>query len=289
MSSIDQEIPFISLESEVGRSFDIRPIMRDIVPEEHDEGVHRHDFQELLWIRSGSGRHRIDDETVEIQPQTFYLITKGQIHYFIEGADLDGYVLRFSDEFLAADITTSEWDYRMTLFSHFSLRQSLTPDDTSVERFQQIMDEMWREIQCDGFGKRHILRHLLSMLMILLERERQQQPQPTNVKAQYMETFQTFITLLENHYNDDHSVSYYASKLHITPRQLSDIVKRCTGKSAKALILERLILEAKRHLQHSNASVKEIAYALGFKDSSYFSKVFKQMTGVSPNQYQITL
>ena len=75
----------------------------------------------------------------------------------------------------------------------------------------------------------------------------------------------------------------------MTPRQLSDVVKKCTGKTAKVLILERIILEAKRHLQHSNASVKEIAYALGFKDSSYFSKVFKSMTGVSPNQYQVEL
>ncbi|MEO1289914.1 MAG: helix-turn-helix transcriptional regulator [Chloroflexota bacterium] len=288
MTTINQQIPFISLESEVGRSFDIRPIMRH-VDETHDEGVHRHDFQELLWIRSGTGRHRIDDAILEIQPHTFYLITKGQVHYFIEGVDLDGYVLRFSDEFLSADITTSEWDYRMTLFSHFSLRQSLSPDQASIERFQHIMDEMWSEIQQDGFGKQHILRHHLSILIILLERARQYQPQPLGVKAQYMETFQEFITLLEAQFNQDHSVSHYAELLHITPRQLSDIVKRCTGKSAKTLILERLMLEAKRHLQHSNASIKEIAYALGFKDSSYFSKVFKQMTGVSPNQYQITL
>jgi len=289
MSSIEQNIPFVSLESEVGRSFDIRPLRRTVDPDELQEGLHRHNFQELLWVRSGTGRHRIDDEILEIQPRTFYLITRGQIHYFIKGIELEGYILRFSDEFLADDITTSGWDYRMTLFSHFSLHQTLSPDELDIPTFQLIMDNMWNEIQRDRFGKLHILRHLLSILIILLERSRQKLPQTEVTHDPDLETFQAFITQLENHFRVEHSVSFYAEQIHMTPRQLSDIVKRCTGKTAKALILERVILEAKRHLQHSNASIKEIAYALGFKDSSYFSKVFKQAAGVSPNQYQIEL
>ncbi|MGB7337397.1 MAG: helix-turn-helix transcriptional regulator [Phototrophicaceae bacterium] len=284
-----QHIPFVSLESEVGRNFDIRPLRRQINADTLQEGLHRHDFQELLWVRHGSGRHRIDDDILEIQPRTFYLITQGQIHYFIEGIDLEGYVLRFSDDFLADDIAIASWNYRVTLFSHFSLHQMLSPTADAQVTLQTIMDDMWQEIQGDQFGRQHILRHHLSILMILLERARRQQPHTTNADTEHLVTFQAFITLLEQGFREEHAVSYYAETLYITPRQLSDIVKRCTGKTAKTLILERIMLEAKRHLQHSNASIKEIAYALGFKDSSYFSKVFKQATGVSPNQYQVAL
>lgn len=280
MSSFDQNIPFVSLESEVGRNFDIRPIKRHVDPGELQEGLHRHDFQELLWVRAGSGRHRIDDDILEIEPLTFYLIARGQIHYFIKGIELEGYILRFSDDFLADGITTAGWDYRMTLFSHFSLNQSLAPDDADIPTFQLLLDNMWNEMQSERFGRSHVLQHLLSILIILLERSRQKQPQVNNNQSRDLETFQVFLTTLEAHFRKEHSVSYYAELIHMTPRQLSDIVKKCTGKTAKVLILERIILEAKRHLQHSNASVKEIAYALGFKDSSYFSKVFKSMTEI---------
>lgn len=289
MSSIEHNIPFVSLESEVGRNFDIRPLRPNIDAESLNEVPHRHSFQELLWVKSGAGRHRIDDDVLEIQSQTFYLITKGQIHYFIEGINLEGYILRFSDDFLPNDITTSGWDYRMTLFSHFSLNQILSPELDDIVTFQLIMDNMWREIQIDNFGKNHVLQHLLSILIILLERSRKTNPIIESTQDPNLEVFQSFITALEADFRREHSVSYYAEEIHMTPRQLSDIVKICTGKTAKTLILERVILEAKRHLQHTNASIKEIAFALGFKDSSYFSKVFKQMTGVSPNQYQVTL
>src|SRR5690606_22538331 len=101
-------------------------------------------------------------------------------------------------------------------------------------------------------------------------------PQTEATQDPNLTIFQEFITALEDNFRQEHSVSFYAEQIHMTPRQLSDIVKTCTGKTAKTLILERIILEAKRHLQHTNASIKEIAFALGFKDSSYFSKVFKQ-------------
>lgn len=289
MNSFDQNIPFVSLEKEVGRNFDIRPLRRFVDPEELQEGVHRHNFQELLWVKSGSGRHRIDDDILEIHPRTFYQIARGQIHYFIKGVELEGYIIRFSDDFLSDDITTSGWDYRMTLFSHFSLNQSLSPDEADIPTFQLILDNMWNEMQNERFGRLNVLQHLLSILMILLERSRQKQPQENSNQTRDLEHFQDFLVELEAHFRKEHAVSYYAELIHMTPRQLSDIVKKCTGKTAKTLILERIILEAKRHLQHSNASVKEIAYALGFKDSSYFSKVFKSMTGVSPNQYQVEL
>ena len=55
MSSFDQNIPFVSLEKEVGRNFDIRPLRRNIDPEKFKKAVHRHNFQELLWVRRWLG------------------------------------------------------------------------------------------------------------------------------------------------------------------------------------------------------------------------------------------
>jgi len=286
MSSLEQNIPYFTLESEVGRNFDIRPLRRQVSPELLQEGPHRHSFQELLWVQTGHGRHKIDDDILEIESDTFYLIARGQVHLFIEGVDLKGYILRFSDDFLPDDMNTSGWDYRMTLFSHFTRHQMLSPDPTDIPIFQQLMDSMWEEVQQDEFGKMHILRHLLSVLLILLERNRRKLIEGVAQQDTHLEVFQAFIDLLENNHSYHHDVKFYANEGHLTPRQLSNITKICTGRTAKQIILERVILESKRLLTHSNASVKEISYALGFKDPSYFSKVFKNITGMSPNQFK---
>lgn len=286
MSSLEQNIPYFTLESEVGRNFDIRPLRRQVSPELLQEGPHRHSFQELLWVQNGHGRHKIDDDILEIESNTFYLIARGQVHLFIEGIDLKGYILRFSDDFLPDDMNTSGWDYRMTLFSHFARHQMLSPHPTDIPIFQQLMDSMWEEVKQDEFGKMHILRHLLSVLLILLERNRRQLTEGITQQDTHLEIFQDFIDLLENNHRQYHDVNFYAREVHLTPRQLSNIAKTCTGRTAKQIILERVILESKRLLTHSNASIKEISYALGFKDPSYFSKVFKNMTGISPNQFK---
>ncbi|MGB1288226.1 MAG: helix-turn-helix domain-containing protein [Aggregatilineales bacterium] len=274
-------IPYVSLEEEVGRSFDIRPIQRDIDPED----LHRHSFQELLWIRTGTGEQRIDDHVLKIQKNTFYLISRGQVHHFMTGIGLDGYVLRFADDFLPGESQGIFPDYRTTLFGHFSVHHMLQPDSDNIAIVQGLMDRMWVELQQDEAGKVQMLRHLLSMLLILLERARQNLPQEYRASHNTMYIYQEFVALLETEFRQQHSVTYYARSMHLTPRQLSEIVKKSAGKSAKTLIQERIILEAKRLLRYSNASVKEIAYQLGFKDPSYFSKVFKQVEGESPSRY----
>ncbi len=283
MSEIDQSIPFLRLNAdEQPASFDIRPLQRNV----HPEDPHRHLYQELLWVKNGSGQHQIDHIPLEIQPATFYLIGQGQVHSFAEGVELDGFLLRFTDDFLMHDLDMLGWDYRMTLFSHFTAHRMFTVEAHAIDSFDSIMQRMWAEIQHQRFGQQHILRHLLSILLILLERARQDMPPSNTPDDHRLEIFQQFVSHLEQDYAQNHSVQHYAQQAHLTQRQLSEIVKQFTGQTAKKVILERVILEAKRYLQHTNASIKEIAFALGFKDSSYFSKVFKHITGVAPNEYK---
>jgi AraC family transcriptional activator of pobA len=82
------------------------------------------------------------------------------------------------------------------------------------------------------------------------------------------------------------TVKFIASKLHISPRYLSDLLKQETGKTAIELIHLSLISEAKNLLKENNQSVSEIGYALGFENLPYFSKLFKKEVGISPREYR---
>lgn len=284
----DIAIPFLEIGSEAS-SFHIRPILRQVDPIAMDEPPHRHNFQELIWIKSGSGEHKLDEQVLDIKPRTFYLIAKGQVHYFTQGIDLDGYVIRFTDDFLLDESGVGDWDYRLTLFNHFAVHHSLTIAVEDLRLFEGLILRMEREQEGNRFGRITLLRHLLSILLIQLERTRQQSADDQPPLSPHAATYQLFLTHLDRDYKQHHHVQYYADLQHITPRQLSSIVRRFSGRTAKQQMQDRLILEARRYLQHTNASVKEVAFTLGFHDPSYFSKVFKQAVGVSPHAYKATL
>lgn len=95
--------------------------------------------------------------------------------------------------------------------------------------------------------------------------------------------FHNFLELLHaNHTHRD--VGWYASQLAITSRYLSAICKDKCSKSASQLIHEVVVEQIKERLLHGNESIKEIAYAMEFPNTSFFCKYVRQHTGASPLQ-----
>ena len=93
--------------------------------------------------------------------------------------------------------------------------------------------------------------------------------------------------LLDQHYLENLPAADYAARLHITPHHLNVVCKAVTGvRTASQLIRSRALLEAKRRLAFTDQPVAEVAAQLQFLDPSYFARVFKQETGLSPAAYQ---
>lgn len=102
------------------------------------------------------------------------------------------------------------------------------------------------------------------------------------------EYFRQFTELLGEHYKHERSVGFYARQLCITPKYLTTLIKRISGKSVSEWIdnYVYVILEAKTLLKYSNMSVQEIAYYLNFPNQSFFGSYFKRNAGMSPSQYK---
>ena len=100
------------------------------------------------------------------------------------------------------------------------------------------------------------------------------------------EYFKQFTELLGEHYKHELSVGFYARQLCITPKYLTTLIKRISGKSVSEWIDSYVILEAKTLLKYSNMSVQEIAYYLNFPNQSFFGSYFKRNAGMSPSQYK---
>ena len=98
----------------------------------------------------------------------------------------------------------------------------------------------------------------------------------------YLKKVRQFEELIELNFKTLKFPKDYASILNITEKHLNRIVKNCLNKTSTMLIQERVLLEAKRMLMHSELNVLEISTELGISESSYFIRFFKQKTGLTP-------
>lgn len=95
-----------------------------------------------------------------------------------------------------------------------------------------------------------------------------------------------FLLLLENHYTTEKKVDFYAEKLNLSAKRLNQILKQKLGKTINQILQERLLIEAKHLLFMGKDSIKEISFNLVFQDSSYFSRFFKKMTSLTPEEFR---
>ena len=281
------DIPFHSIKQDDEQAFIIRPVRREVNPVLLEERPHRHLYHEILWIRSGSGKHAIDDELIHIKPLTFYWIKQGQIHDFQEGKNLHGFLIRFTNSFLPYDPHTS---LSTSLISQFKNRTSLKIDRTEVPSYERLLTSMYEEYQSEHVhaGRQGILQHLLMALLIMLERKSHTLSLSAIDVPDHPDkiVFRKFLYMLEEHFRHEHQIGFYASELGVSNRKLSAISKQFAGLTAKQLILECLIREAKRSLAFTQSTLTEITYHLGFEDTAYFCRIFKKQTGKTPQQYK---
>jgi AraC-like DNA-binding protein len=97
---------------------------------------------------------------------------------------------------------------------------------------------------------------------------------------------QRFFDLLENHYKQEREVSFYATKLHLHEKYLSQVLKAQTRKTARMFIIQMVILEAKVLLDYNDLTIGEIADRLHFTNQYHFSHFFKQYASMSPTDYR---
>lgn len=105
--------------------------------------------------------------------------------------------------------------------------------------------------------------------------------------AQENNHFDNFMRLLEENYKRQHSIKFYSDKMNLSPKYLSLMIKKVSGKLATEWIDEYVILEAKNLIKYSSMNIQEISYALNFPNQSFFGKYFKRHTGLSPKAYRI--
>jgi AraC-like DNA-binding protein len=135
------------------------------------------------------------------------------------------------------------------------------------------------------FNQKSILESLF--VILVSKAEYYKQHQTFHIKASSKtQLFQNFTTLLEANFNKTRSANFYASELGVTYKHLNTISKALVNKTAKTVIDDYVILQAKRNLINSSIKSTQLAYKLGFEDATNFTKYFKKNTGLTPKSFK---
>ena len=140
----------------------------------------------------------------------------------------------------------------------------------------------------DDSSIEEMLRILLKQIIIKCTRLWKQEHHVASEQMRpEVEFSRTFSQLVEWHYTKHHTVAAYAELLHITPKALNKRITRYSNTTPNDVIKNRIMLEAKRLLAHTQLSSKEIAYKLGYDDISYFTRFFTKQAGAAPQSFKL--
>ena len=111
-------------------------------------------------------------------------------------------------------------------------------------------------------------------------------PEQRQALSPQQRVFADFMQLLSQYAAIEHQIEFYASRLCLTPRYMSTIIKQVSGKAAKQWIDDALVTRISVALRHSDRTIQQISDDMNFANASFFSKYFKRITGLTPGQYR---
>ncbi len=109
---------------------------------------------------------------------------------------------------------------------------------------------------------------------------------PDETAHRAIDHYNAFVSLVAEHYRSAHDVAFYADRLCITTRYLSQVTDNVVAKSPKQIIADYLLSEAKTYLGTTRLTIQEIADRLGFSSQALFCKFFKSQEKTSPSEYR---
>ena len=248
------------------------------------EDLHKHTFYEIIWIDEGMCRQVIDYQSYQVSSRTLFFISPGQLHEFEEWQRAAGGSILFTEDFFLLNQQDKDKLFELSFLDNFYGNPCLKPDPESYVEIRQTIDLLATERR-RGNPAQSIQQAFLHILLSQIQRCIDAQTKEV-VPKKYTILYKRFKKLIDAHFQASLTASDYAARLHITPHHLNYVAKRVTGKTAGAVIRARSVLEAKRLLTFADFTVTEIAARLGFFDSSYFAKLFKSETGVSPVEFR---
>jgi AraC-like DNA-binding protein len=247
---------------------------------------HRAQFYHILWIEKGKGTHFIDFNPINLEDNTIIFVPHNSVNMYDKEGSYQGKSIIFTDSFFCKNKHDIQFLRSSMLFSDLYnvANIKVNPQISDLKIFLNTIETEYQKEPDDA--QYHILHNLLHIFLLQAEREMRKQGYEELKPSANLDYLVLFKDLLEQNYKTDKSVNKYASELSISEKQLHKATTALLDKTPKQIIDERVLLEAKRLLVHSNQSIKEIAYELGYDEPTNFIKYFRKHTESTPSEFR---
>ncbi|HEX4223004.1 MAG TPA: helix-turn-helix transcriptional regulator [Pseudonocardiaceae bacterium] len=242
--------------------------------------LQRPEFHKLIAVRSGTLRCSLDFTDHELGPGSWLWARPGQLHrYDSELSAAQGRVVLFLSGFL--DSTTAE----LAQVDRGTWPAASASTGHQDERLWPVLDLL--DCAYAQWGERpaetqvELLRHLLAALLLQLTAAHGSAQDTIGGEA-----FASFQEAVESDFAHTHRVEDYADRLGYSVRTLTRASQAAVGIGAKRFVDERVLLEAKRLLIHTDLSAASIGQRLGFTSATMFAKFFRQRTEQTPAEFR---
>lgn len=245
-------------------------------------------YNTIVYCRSGRILIELGgNQQVRVKPGEMLLIPTGKlVQPMMVSTDVDANALLISDTVLKSVLGSqiSIWNRAMYMKEIYVLEDTSWAMDMgryTASIFQNISEPVLYSEIIHSF-----LRTMLLFVCEDLLRKEAMSEKDDASSTHEKEIFNNFLQLISHEQQKRQQVSVYAGKLNITPKYLSAVCKKVSGKTPMRWITESVMEDCYNQLLKTDLSVKEIAHLLGFPNSSFFGQYFRDQAGVTPMEYR---
>jgi AraC family transcriptional regulator, transcriptional activator of pobA len=249
---------------------------------------HLHDFYTILLFTAGEGNIRICNETHNIKPQSIHLIAPHQMHSFEGLENSEGIVFFFCQDFYVEEFSFIRL---LNVFSNLSpAENNISPcnrlSGNEISPLINLINSIEQEYenQTPANNSAVIIRSLLNIILVKLSDSFRSSSGGQSHNESTL--IHSLSHLIESYFIQEHNLGFYTTALNITEKHLNDLCNRHFNCGLKKILMDRLMQESRRLLLYSELSVSQISYKLNFEDDSYFNKVFRKNTGLTPKRFR---
>lgn len=243
----------------------------------YDIGMHRHEhLSQMLYVSTGQADALIDSRIVKTKPPCVVLVPAGFDHGFRFSPDIQGLVIT---------MLSSHALLMQRELPHGPQVLALSPETPDAELIASLLERIGRETSSHQFGRSDMLAASLSMTMLLAIRALRGMDGENRADSD-TNRMEDFASFLRQHLRQEHSASFYAQKLGVSPTHLNRLCQASFGQSTRNHIANLLVSEIKRDLIFTNDPIQLLSFRFGFSDPTYFSRFFTKQVKRSPAKWR---
>lgn len=239
----------------------------------------------ILFVQKGGGVCRRGNEVLLLEERTVYTGLADCFRQFELYEGTTGYLIAIDLDRLGSLLDSVTIAFKDIFVIH---RPCLRLGAESVDEMDWLVSRILKKMRLEQRHRTEIVQKYVSLLLLHLSSEIKDEWVLVSMDRKRI-LIKDFFALLEDEFVTGKTVDYYADKLSVTAKHLTNVIKTESGYPTSYHINQRIVAEAKRIVQATGASLKQIAYELGYDDTAAFSKLFKRVSGENFSSYKHNL